>query len=236
MCWSESASIAATAVGAVATVYAAKKGVPKERTFALGYFTLMELLQAVSYIWIGQCDVGGNRLLTNLSFIHIAFQIPVANAFMLSFTSSKTRSKWFRPVMIVSFIASFLMLTKLIVPLVWSVPREWMCKAGDALCGTNSCSYLGNWHLAWRLPLLGFDPSNHIYMILVFILPVLYGSWRLSLFHFIFGPLLAFLLTTDHNESPAIWCLFSIAILCAIFFPPLKRWFETPMRSEDTTS
>lgn len=225
------ASIAATALGGAATVYAAKKGLPKERTFALGFFTLMELLQAVSYIWIGQCDVRGNVWLTNLSFVHIAFQIPVANAFMLSYTSKKTRKRWFRPVMVVSFIASFLMLTKLIVPLLWDAPKEWMCKAGDALCGTNTCSYMGNWHLAWRLPLLGFDPSNYIYFALVFILPVFYGNWRISIFHFIFGPLLAFLSTTHRNEAPAIWCLYSIAILIAIFFTPLKRWFETPMRS-----
>jgi hypothetical protein len=230
MCWSAGASIAATTLGGAATVYAAKKGVPKERTFALGFFTLMELLQAVSYLWIGQCDLSGNKFLTYLGFIHIAFQIPVANAFMLSFVSTKTRKKWFRPVMIISFLASFLLLAKMVVPLVWNVPKEWMCKPGDALCGANACTYKGNWHLAWQLPLLGFDPGNRIYFLLVFILPIFYGSWRLSLFHFLVGPLPAALLTTNRNESPAIWCLFSIGILCAVFFSPLKRWFETPMR------
>jgi hypothetical protein len=230
MCWSESASIGATAIGAVATVYAAKKDIPKERTFALGFFTLMELLQAVSYIWIGQCDVHANALLTYLSYIHIAFQIPVANAFMLSYISPKARKKWLKPVMIMSFIATFFMLLKVVIPFIWEAPKEWMCKTGDILCGPKACSYMGNWHLAWRLPLLGIDPFNLVYTGLVFILPVFYGNWRISLFHFIVGPFLAFLLTTDRNESPAIWCLFSIAILCAIFFTPLKKWFETPMR------
>ncbi len=230
MCWSASASIAATALGGAATVYAAKKKVPKIRTFTLAFFTLMELLQAVSYIWINQCDVSGNVLLTQLSYIHIAFQIPIVNAFMLSFLPEKKRKKWFRPVMIISFIATLLLLLKLFVPVVWNIPKELMCKIGEPLCGTNACSYQGNWHLAWRLPLLGFDPFTLVYFIPVFILPILYGCWRLSLFHFIFGPMLAFLLTTDRNEAPAIWCLFSIAILGAIFFKPLKRWLETPMR------
>lgn len=232
MCWSGSASIVATAVGAVATGYAVKKKVPKARTFALGFFTLMELLQALSYIWIGQCDVSGNQMLTYLSLTHIAFQIPVANAFMLSYISVEKRKKWFKPVMIASFIGTVLMLTKTYVPVLWSVPKEWMCKTGDVFCSDNACSYMGNWHLAWRLPLLGFDPGNSLYFLLTFILPIMYGSWRIVIFHFIFGPFLAIVLTSNRSESAAIWCLFSIAILIAIFFSPLKRWFETPMRKD----
>jgi len=230
MCWSGSASIVATAVGVVATAYAIKKKVPKERALALAYFTLMELLQAVSYLWIGRCGLSGNILLTNLGFFHIAFQIPVASAFMLSYASKRVRKQWTKPVMLASFIGTFILLVKLFAPMLWTVPKEWMCKAGDALCGEKACSYLGNWHLAWRLPLLGFDPSNLVYFIPVFIFPLFYGGWRISLFHFIFGPLLAVSLTTDRNEAPAIWCLFSIVILISIFFTPLKRWFETPMR------
>ena len=230
MCWSASASIAATALGVGATAYGVKKKVPKVRIFTLAFFTLMELLQAISYIWINQCDVSGNVLLTQLSYIHIAFQIPIANAFMLSFLSEEKRKKWLRPVMIISFSATILMLTKLFAPLIWNIPKEWLCKIGNPLCGTDTCSYDGNWHLAWRLPLLGFDPSFYIYFFPVFILPLFYGCWRLSLFHFTFGPFLASLLTTNRNEAPAIWCLFSIAIICAIFFKPLKKWLETSMR------
>lgn len=232
MCWSGGASVAATAIGVVATAYAAKMKVPKARIVALGFFTLMELLQAASYIWINRCDASGNILLTNLGWIHIAFQIPVANAFMLSYVSEKRRRKWFGPVTIVSLVGSAFLLAKLVIPMLWTVPQEWMCKIGDALCGTNSCSYLGNWHLAWKLPLLGIDPYNLVYFGLVFILPVFYRSWRISLFHFIFGPFLASLLTTDKNEVPAIWCLFSIALLVAMFFGPLRRWLETPMRKK----
>ena len=232
MCWSMGASIAATALGGAATVYAVKKKVPKERAFALGFFTFMELLQAVSYLWIGQCDLSANKFLTYLGFIHIAFQIPVANAFMLSFVSKKTRKKWYKPVMIASFIGTFLMLTKLVVPLLWDAPREWMCKIGDPLCGTDACTYKGNWHLAWRLPLFGYGPSSaSIYFGLVFILPILYGNWRISAFHFIFGPLLAYVVTMNSNEAAAVWCLFSIVIICSIF-TPLKTWFETPMRKK----
>lgn len=230
MCWSAGASIAATALGGAATVYAAKKGVPKARVFTLAFFTLMELLQAVSYIWINQCNVGGNVLLTYLSYLHISLQIPVINIFMLSFVSEKQRKKWIKPVMVISFTATTLMLAKLFAPFFFAIPPEWMCRVTEPLCGTNACSYSGNWHLAWRLPLWGLYSATYVYFIPVFILPVLYGAWRLSLFHFIVGPTLAWYLTKNPNEAPAVWCLFSIAIICAVFFTPLKHWFETPRR------
>lgn len=230
MCWSASASIVATAVGGAATVYGAKKGEPKARWLTLGFFTFMELLQAASYIWLNQCDVSANIYLTRLSYIHIAFQIPVVNFFAFSFVSEQIRKKWFRPVMIVSFIATLLMLTKLFTPILWNVGQEWMCKSWETLCGTDTCSYKGNWHLAWRMPLMGFDPFFLLYMIPVFVFPVLYGAWRLSLFHLLFGPVLAYFLTTNRNEVPAIWCLFSVALAGVIFFKPLRKWFEIPMR------
>ncbi len=134
--------------------------------------------------------------------------------------------------MIVSFIGTLLILAKLFAPMLWTVPNDLMCKIGDPMCGTNACTYTGTWHLAWKLPLLGYDAGFMIYFGLVFLLPILYGSWRFSIFHFITGPTLAWMLTNDKNEAPAVWCLFSIAILCAIFFPPLKRWLETPMRQK----
>lgn len=227
MCWSASASIVATAVGGAATVYAAKKGQPKVRYLTLAFFTLMELLQAVSYIWINQCDLSANTYLTYLGYLHISFQIPVANAFMLSFISESRRKKWFKPVMAISFIATLIMLMKLFLPMILEIPQEWMCKTWQTMCSTaNACTYQGNWHLAWKFPLMGFDPYYLIYFIPVFILPMLYGAWRLSLFHFAFGPMLAYFLTTDRNEVPAIWCLFSIAVVIVVLFKPLRRWFE----------
>jgi hypothetical protein len=68
------------------------------------------------------------------------------------------------------------------------------------------------------------------YFLIVFILPVFYGNWRLPLYHFFFGPLLAYMTTTNRDEMPAIWCLFSIALLISMFFGPVKRWLETPIK------
>jgi hypothetical protein len=60
------------------------------------------------------------------------------------------------------------------------------------------------------------------YMIAVFIMPLIYGAWRFVVAHAIAGPILAAWLTTNPNELPAIWCLFSIAILL-IGLSPIAR-------------
>lgn len=223
MCWSSSASIAATAVGGIATVYATKKNYPKVQVFTLAFFTLMELLQAISYIWIGQCDMGGNILLTRLSYLHITFQPPVFTAFIMSFVSEQQRKKWYKFAMIVALSATFLLLIKMLIPMTWNIPQQWLCRIGDPLCGADVCTYRGDWHQAWRLPLLGIIPGYLIYFIPVFILPIFYGAWRISAYHFIFGPLLAHLLTSDRNEAPAIWCLFSVVLLGVIFIRPSQK-------------
>lgn len=232
MCWTNSASIGATAVGAVATAYAVKKGYPKAQVFAIAFFTFMELLQAISYLWIGQCDVGGNKLFTYLSFAHIAFQPPVISWFMLSFLTEKNRKKWTKLVMTVSFASTAILLIKMFAPMLWEIPQQYLCQIGDSMCGNDVCSYRGNWHIAWRLPLLRYFPITLLYSLPVFILPIFYGSWRTSLYHFTFGPFLASLLTTDRNESPAIWCLFSIVLLSTIFFKPLRKHLKFQIDKE----
>ena len=61
------------------------------------------------------------------------------------------------------------------------------------------------------------------YLLAGFILPLVYGAWRLVLFHAITGPVLAAMLTSDPNEMPAIWCLFSIGIILISLSPTIRH-------------
>ena len=49
MCWSASASVAMVAVGGAAVLATAMRGEPKAIWVTLGFFTLMEGLQAAGY-------------------------------------------------------------------------------------------------------------------------------------------------------------------------------------------
>lgn len=232
MCWSISASAVATIIGGAGTIYEIKRGAPRARWFMLLFFTLMELLQLVSYFWINQCSIGPNIWLTQLSYLHISLQIPVISFFALSFVPEKIRRVWVKPIMVISFVCAILMAIRLLVPLLWEVPTTWLCKHfGDGLCGQDTCTYQGNWHLAWRLPLLGFDRHFLLYAIPVFILPIIYGNWRFSLFAVLTGPVLVSFLTTNKNEAPAIWCLFATALILGLISKPIRVWLETPLRA-----
>ena len=57
----------------------------------------------------------------------------------------------------------------------------------------------------------------------MFFLPLLYGSWRFTLYHVLVGPTLARLLTDNMNEYPAVWCLLAIGMLLLVVKTPLRR-------------
>ena len=94
------------------------------------------------------------------------------------------------------------------------------------------CTVRGEWHIAWLLPTNGIGNSmvNNPYLgrgyieypLMAFYIPSLYGSWRFILFSWLAGPFLAGLTTSNINEWPAVWCLFSIGLVLAIIKTPLR--------------
>ena len=65
MCWSgEASGVLAVAGLSTAAYVALKQGESKELWIPLTYFALMELLQAVTYVYIDLCDNPNNQILT----------------------------------------------------------------------------------------------------------------------------------------------------------------------------
>ena len=220
MCWSFTASIVFTTIGLIASLYLIYKKDDKSLWIPFIYFSLMELLQVFTYLYIDQCNLPANQLLTYLSYLHISFQPFFMNAIFMHFLPDKVRSKISGFVYTICFAASILMLIKA-YPFAWAES----CKAGVTLCGANLCSVSGEWHLAWMIPLKDFGLIfNYAYIFSVFILPLIYGAWKVALFQTIIGPgVVALFFTTNPNELPAVWCLISIAIFMVIFIPKLRK-------------
>jgi hypothetical protein len=186
----------------------------------------MELLQAATYIVIDRCGLPANQWLTRLSYAHIAFQPFLINLLALSFVPVEKARRVRRWVFAICGVGTAVMLSKLYVP-----TAAWACDPSVLpLCGANTCSFRGDWHIAWRLYLNAIDGSFLCYFIPAFLLPLFYGSWRWTLYHLLVGPFPAFFLTTNKDEMPAIWCLTSIGFLLARHLKPLEHWMETPRR------
>jgi hypothetical protein len=162
-----------------------------------------------------------------LGVLHIAFQPLFINMVSMHFIRSDVVDKISTSVYGLSLLGTGLMFLKI-------YPFEWagQCIVGfEPLCANRLCSVHGNWHIAWEVPLNGIQYIALAYYIPAFILPILYGAWRFTLYHIVVGPVLAALTTNNINEWPAVWCLFSIALLLVVIKTPIreylyqKQWF-----------
>ena len=220
MCWSGEASAVLATVGLSSTAYVAYKGEKKELWIPLGYFSLMELLQAVTYMVIDDCSYWVNQLLTMLGVLHIAFQPLFINMVSMHFIRRDVADRISASVYGISLLGTGLMFLKI-------YPFEWagQCIVGfEPLCANRLCSVHGNWHIAWEVPLNGIQYIALAYYIPAFVLPIIYGAWRFTLYHILVGPALAALTTNNINEWPAVWCLFSIALLLVVIKTPIRRY------------
>lgn len=219
MCWSLEASAAMAVAGTAAAVVCWRQGQPLAVWAALGYFTVMEVLQLAGYLTVNDCSSAANKGTTLLSYLHIAFQPIVINAFVLELVPSAVKRRCRSWVLALSCAATGVMLLQL-VPL----PALGTCAAGAPMCAEVLCTVSGNWHIAWNVPYngllvpldnaLGVQSGFPVYMAAVFLMPLVYGAWRFVLMHAATGPVLAWVLTSNPDEMPAVWCLFSIVILC----------------------
>ncbi|WKZ28628.1 MAG: DUF5765 domain-containing protein [Patescibacteria group bacterium] len=231
MCWSGEASFALAVGGFAGAYWSRHKGHETFRWLPLAYFSVMETLQGLTYAVIGECGLPANTALTYLSYIHICFQPFFVNMFALSWLPAERRkaARWVWPMCIVGSAFMLSMLT--------GQGHFGVCNvAKQALCGLDTCSYHGEWHIAWRLTLSNFDPNYLSYWITVFIVPIVYGSWRFVAYHFVLGPFLAWQLTGNKDERAAVWCLSSIAFLSAAHISFISRLLTIKAKPRDGTS
>lgn len=231
MCWSAEASTVWAVVGLSTSAYALYKNEPKSLAIPLVYFSLMEALQAYTYLYINQCETPQNQIATLLGYLHIAFQPFFIQMASLYFVPEKIRKKVEILVYTFCFASAILMIIQI-------YPFDWAghCQKGlRPICGSQLCSVSGNWHIAWELPANGI--GNYLdnlhnpllgaylsYTLVAFGLPLLYGSWRFTAYHLVMGPIFANLLTNNINEQPAVWCLLSIGFLLIVIKTPIRRY------------
>jgi hypothetical protein len=219
MCWNGQASATLATLGFTSTLYIAIKGEDKKLWMPLAYFSLMEMLQAATYTVIDQCGLPLNQILTLLGSLHIAFQPFFVNAFSMHFIPESVY-KQIRPFVYGTCFVGTILLFLMIYPFEWAN----RCDIGHVpFCSEHLCSVSGNWHIAWGAPLNDIKWLYLGYFIPVFLVPLLYGSWKFTLYHIMVGPVLARLLTNNINEWPAVWCLMSIGLLLVVIKSPLRQ-------------
>jgi hypothetical protein len=231
MCWGIGVTTGMALVGAGGAVLTWRRGDARVIPATLAFFALMEVLQLAGYLVIDQCNSPVNQTITLLSVLHIMVQPVILNAFILQIARPDYSARGKVIVLGFAGLASAAMLVQLL-----PLAALGDCAPGVALCGARLCTVSGDWHLAWEVPYngllvpietyLGTSFGFPSYALAVFVLPLFYGAWRFVLFHIVVGPLLSTHLTSNSNEAPAIWCLFSISIAAIALIPQVRRWFE----------
>lgn len=228
MCWGATASITMVVVGAAATGITISRRMPTAVPATLGYFTVMELLQASGYAVLDQCGTPANEIITLLSVLHIVFQPFFINAFAFELTPHRVNGRVKAAAYIACAISAIIMLLQL-------YPFSWAgtCQSGASMCGSILCTVSGEWHIAWSVPyndlmlplenIAGTYLAFPTYFVVVFLLPLIYGAWRFVIFHVLAGPILASFLTSNASEVPAVWCLFSIGLILIALSPMVRR-------------
>lgn len=221
MCWSGEASFALAGAGLVGTVVAIKRKESPILYMPLLWFTLMELLQGFTYQWIDECSSPNNQLLTLLGYYHICFQPFFVNMITLYFMPEAFRKKIEVPVYAITSVFVLVMLLQA-YPFEWAEPYWRTYLSSDRLCSIS-----GSWHIAWEIPLFNIQIPMfdfwHPYFITTVLLPLLYGGWKTTVYHYFFGYFLAVQLSGSDNEAAAVWCLLSIGILLVVVDTPVRK-------------
>lgn len=230
MCWSGEASVVLATAGVATTTYAACKGESKLLWMPLGYFTLMEILQAFTYSVIDDCGNPANQIATLLGYLHISFQPFFIHMACLYFIPQAVRHRLLP-------IIYFLCALNVVIMMIQLYPFEWagQCQPPRPLCGEQLCSVSGNWHIAWEIPANGIGNTLAelqmpllgpwlSYTLIGGLLAFLYGSWKMNLYLLVMGPMLASLLTDNPNEWPAVWCLLSIGFLIIVLKTRVRNY------------
>jgi hypothetical protein len=227
MCWSMGASLGMVGLGAAATVLTLRRGEATAIPATFAWYTGIEALQAAGYLVIGQCGSPANQVITLLSYLHIAFQPFFVNAFAMALLA-RPPAGWVRAAVQIACAACPVIMLLQLYPFAWA----GACTPGASMCGETLCLVAGSWHIAWDVPYNGLMPPLPLlpgwsfpfaaYGVTMFVLPALYGAWRFALFQGVVGPLAAMALTSNPNEMPAIWCLFSVGLLAVGLSPWLR--------------
>jgi hypothetical protein len=92
------------------------------------------------------------------------------------------------------------------------------------------CTYKGNLHLAWAVPLADatyYIPGTSLHMFMMFapMLTIFESKATMSggLIAFVTGPILASYITSNLMEQASIWCFFSIFQCMIIFYSIMSK-------------
>jgi hypothetical protein len=224
MCFSMEMSAAFAAIGLFTTYLAYSRTRNTALTCGVFFFFSMELLQAIQYFFIAdtiesaECDTHTNKVLTILGFLHICLQPYFCHFINASLTKDTEHLAQYKVIKRLCLIGGFLLFCRFLLSGVWPSMDTQAIPSTEWMRGHKICTFRGNYHLAWSVPMADptyFIPGTAIHSFLMFAPYVALYEKKYQvvqgIFLFVFGPYTASLITSNLMEQGSIWCFFSVA-------------------------
>lgn len=232
MCFNQPMSFAFAALGLFVGLMIRWRTNNTDLSNGVLFFFTMELLQGIQYFFIADnidsplCENIINKVLTVVGFIHICLQPYFCHVINASLTKSKTYLTQYKVIKRLCILGGAMLFGRFLVapyfqeavPLKGYESTEW-------LRGERLCTFHGNYHLAWSVPMAAptyLIPGAAIHSFLMyapfFALYEKKGMIIQGVFLFATGPLLAGYITDNLMEQASIWCFFSIAQISTMLF------------------
>jgi len=233
MCFSFEMSVAFAALGLFSSWWIYTKTSNKALASGVFFFFTMEFLQAIQYMFIAEdmnspvCDSPINKFLTVLGFLHICLQPYFCHVINASLTKNEKYLDRYIVIKRLCLIGGGMLFTRFLISGLpnYSTMDVTDFKSTEWLRGEKLCTFRGNWHLAWSVPMA--DPTYiipgaaiHSFCMFApfFALYEKRGMVIQGVFLFVFGPYLASWISPNLMEQASIWCFFSIAQIAIMLF------------------
>jgi len=183
----------------------------------------MELLQAIQYLFIATdltdptCDTYINKVLTILGYLHICLQPYFCHVINCSLTKNAKYIDRYVVIKRLCLIGGGLLFSRFLISYLpgFTTMDVSDFKSTEWLRGEKLCTFRGNLHLAWSVPMS--DPTYvipgaaiHSFCMFApfFALYEKRGMVIQGTFLFAFGPYLASWITPNLMEQASVWCFF----------------------------
>ena len=236
MCFTGEMSAVFAAIGLFSTWWVYTKTNNTELASGIFFFFTMEFLQVIQYMFLAtgmddpMCKTTINYVLTILGFLHICLQPYFCHVINCSLTKSEKYRDRYVVIKRLCLIGGFLLFARHFLSFIPALNTMNISEANPStewLRGQDTCTFKTQSmvHLGWSVPMA--DPSYfvmgagiHSFLMFApfFALYEKKGMVVQGLFLFLFGPVMAAMISDNLMEQASIWCFFSIAQISIMLF------------------
>ena len=220
MCYNQPTSFLLFGLGIVSIAYIniIKPKLPYQYiTFILLFYTCMELLQAIQYSYVNQCDNKINKALTEVAYGFVIVQPLLWNVFF--YLNSKGCDK---SILMVGIVLATIWLVVNLLGRIMYTPENRITKESSVFAGDKVCTKKNQSHLFWEWTSANFGEfnANFLMHLLIWFIPALVSIQHriaaiLLIISIFIGVLMAYA-SGEYYIFTSVWCYISVPIVIGL--------------------